>query len=95
MIYVRYVYKENVEEDLLFCRPLKDILEGKTYNEKLTNFLKIKGLRMENRCEVCTDGAKAMTGKNIGLKSFFQAANYDHITFTHCRIHREVSQQKN
>ena len=31
-----------------------------------------------------------MTGKNIGFKSFFQAAQYDHITFTHCLIHREA-----
>ena len=31
-----------------------------------------------------------MMGKNIGFKSFFQAANYDHITFTHCLIHREA-----
>ena len=31
-----------------------------------------------------------MTGKNVGLKSFFQAANYDHITFTHFLIHREA-----
>ena len=31
-----------------------------------------------------------MTGKNIDLESFFQAANYDHTTFTHCRIHREA-----
>ena len=28
--------------------------------------------------------------QNIGLKSFFQAANYDHITFPYCRIHREA-----
>ncbi|XP_057667226.1 protein FAM200A-like [Diorhabda carinulata] len=38
----------------------------------------------------CTDGARAMTGKNIGFKSIFQAAHHDHITFTHCLILREV-----
>ena len=31
-----------------------------------------------------------MMGKNIGFQQFFQAANYDHITFTHCLIHREA-----
>ncbi|KAK9695241.1 hypothetical protein QE152_g32692 [Popillia japonica] len=31
-----------------------------------------------------------MTGKNIGFKSFLQGAHYDHITFTHCLIHREA-----
>ena len=39
--------------------------------------------------------AKAMIGKNVGFKSFFQAANYDHIIFAHCLIHREALAAKN
>ena len=31
-----------------------------------------------------------MAGKTIGFKSFFQAAENNHITFTHCFIHREA-----
>ncbi|RVD91737.1 Zinc finger MYM-type protein [Tubulinosema ratisbonensis] len=45
---------------------------------------------MGNCCGICTDGTKSMTGKNVGFKSFFQTANYKHITFTHCLIHREA-----
>ena len=41
-----------------------------------------------------TDGARAMTGKNIGFKSFFQAVHYDHITFSHCLIHQEAAAKK-
>ena len=42
---------------------------------------------MENCCGLCADAAKAMAGKNIGFLSFFQAANYGHITFTHSLIY--------
>ena len=45
---------------------------------------------MENCCGLCADAARAMADKNIGFISFFQAANYDHITFTHYLIYREA-----
>jgi len=90
LVYVRYVYKENVEEELLLCRPLKDRTTGKDIYCKVDEFLRSEGLEWKNCCGICTDGAKAMTGKNIGFKSYFQAAHYDHINFTHCLIHREA-----
>ena len=45
---------------------------------------------MENCCGLSADGAKVMAGRNIGFISFFQAANYDHITFTQYLIYREA-----
>ena len=50
---------------------------------------------MENCCGLCTDDAKAMAGKNIGSISFFQAANWDNITFTRSLFIGRPSQQKN
>ena len=38
LVYVRNVCKKYVEEELLFCCPLKHILEGKTHNARLTIF---------------------------------------------------------
>jgi len=35
---------------------------------------------------ICIDGIRAITGKKIGFKSYFQAAHSDHIIF----IHQEV-----
>ena len=82
-----YVYKENVEEELLFCCPLKDHTRGKNIYCKVEEFLKTESLEWKNCCGVCTDVAKAMTGKNIGFRSLFQAANYDNIIFPHSPIH--------
>ena len=87
LVYVRYVYKESVEEKLLFCRPMEDHTTGKDIFCKVDEYLKAEGLEWKNCCGICTDGARAMTGKNIGFKSFFQGAQYVHITFTHCLIH--------
>ena len=71
LVYVRYVYKGKVEEELLFCLPLKDHTKGKEMYCKVNEFLKTEGLEWKNCCGVCADGAKAMTGKTIGFKSFF------------------------
>ena len=79
-----------MEEELLFCRPLKDHTKRKDLYCKVDEFLKTEGLEWKNCCGVCTDDAKAMTGKTIEFRSFFQAAENIHTTFAHCLIHREV-----
>ena len=43
LVYVRYVYKENIEKEL-FCRPLKDQSKGKGIYCKVDKFLKTEGL---------------------------------------------------
>ena len=40
LVYVRHVYKESVEEELLFCRPMKDHTTGKDIYCKVDEFLK-------------------------------------------------------
>ena len=44
LVYVRYVYKENVEEELLFGRPLKDHTRGKDMYCNVDELLKADGL---------------------------------------------------
>ena len=82
-----YVYKENVQEEWLFCCPLKDHTRGKNIYRKVDEFLKTESLEWKNCYGVCTDVAKAMTGKNIGFKSLLQAANYEYITFAYSLTH--------
>ena len=93
LVYVRYVYNESVEEEFLFCRTLTEHTRGKDIYGKVDEFFKDEGLDWKDCCGICTDGAKAMTGENIGFKSFVKAAN-NSITFTHCFIHREALASK-
>ena len=48
LVYVRDVYKENVEENMLFCRPLNDHTRGKDTYCKVDEFLKTRGLKWKN-----------------------------------------------
>jgi len=93
LVYVRYVYNESVEEEFLFCRTLTEHTRGKDIYGKVDEFFKDEGLDWKDCCGICTDGAKAMSGENIGFKSFVKAAN-NSITFTHCFIHREALASK-
>ena len=43
---------------------------------------------------VCTDGAAAMLGKNVGFHAKVKSLNTGPITFTHCIIHREALASK-
>ena len=66
---------------------MKDHIRGKNIYCKVNEFLKTESLEWKNCCGVCTDVAIAMTCKNVGFKSLFQAANYDYTTFTHSLTH--------
>ena len=45
---------------------------------------------MGRLCRVCTDGATAMLGKNVGFHAKVKSLNSGPITYTHYKIHREA-----
>lgn len=89
LLFVRYIYEGSIHEDILFCRPLEGHTRGKDIYKKVNEFFEKEGLNWKNCVGVCTDGAAAMTGQDLGFTAFVKAGN-DHITFTHCMIHREA-----
>jgi hypothetical protein len=89
-VYVRYCYNNKVHEDLLFCRPLDGHTTGEAIFQNIDEFFKEMGLKWEDCVGVCTDGAAAMTGINVGFYAKVKSVSKGPITFTHCMIHREV-----
>jgi len=87
LLFVRYIYEGCIHEHILFCRPLEGHTRGKDIYRKVNEFFEKEGLNWKNCIGVCTDGAAAMTGQDLGFTAFVKAGN-DHITFTHCMIHR-------
>jgi hypothetical protein len=69
LIFVRYSNEDTgiAEEELLFCRPLKERITGiDIYN--LTNAYFAENEIDWPRCiGICTDGATSMTGKHAGF----------------------------
>ena len=91
--YVRYCFNNNVHEDF-FCRALEGYTTGEAIFLKVSKVLEEVGLKWEDCVGVCTDGAAAMLGKNVGFHAKVKSLNTGPITFTHCIIHREALASK-
>ena len=90
LAYVRYIYNNDLHEDLLFCQPLHGRTTGMDIFQTVDDFFKKVGLCWTNWVSVCTDEAAAMTGHTAGFHPRVRSASDAPITFTRCMIHREA-----
>ena len=90
MVFFRCAHGSSMLEDMLFCQPFKEKTIGNDIFIKVDIFFKGVGFSWDNCIGVCTDGAAAMTGKNIEFQSKIKSATNTSIAFTHCMIHREA-----
>ncbi|XP_061587577.1 zinc finger BED domain-containing protein 5-like [Cololabis saira] len=67
LIYVRYENDGAATEDLLFCQPLQTRTTADQIFQVLNEFMQENGLDWKRCVGVCTDGARAMTGRNSGV----------------------------
>ena len=88
--YVRYIYNNDILEDLLFCQPFHGRTTGMDIFQMVDNFFQEVGLFWTDCVGVCTDGAAAMTRHTAGFHARVRSASDTSITFTHCMIHREA-----
>ncbi|XP_060796340.1 zinc finger BED domain-containing protein 5-like [Neoarius graeffei] len=89
LTYVRYVRDKLIEEDVLFCRPLQSHTTGEAIFNVLDSFIRENGLAWDRCVGLCTDGARAMTGREQGLAARVkQVAPL--VKWTHCMVHREA-----
>ena len=89
LVYVRYIHDGSIKEDILFCKPLETRTTGEAIFGLLDSFVTSHGLTWTKCVGICTDGAKAMTGKHSGVVTRVQAVAPD-ATWVHCSIHREA-----
>ena len=59
LVYVRYIYNNDINEDLLFCKALDKRTTGMHIFWKIDVFAEM-GLQWKDCVGVCTDGAAAM-----------------------------------
>ena len=62
LLFVRYINKESVEEELLFCRPLKERTTGADIFKLTDEYFRENSIDRTHCVGICTDGAKSMTG---------------------------------
>ncbi|KAJ4931380.1 hypothetical protein JOQ06_025677, partial [Pogonophryne albipinna] len=67
MVYVRYEHDGAAQEDFLFCQPLETRTTAEHIFQLLDAFVQENGLEWKKCVGVCTDGARAMTGRHSGV----------------------------
>ena len=73
--YVRYCFNNNVYEDFFFCRALEGYTTGEAIFLKVSEVLEEVRLKWEDCVGVCTDGAAAILGKNVGFHAKVKSLN--------------------
>ncbi|KAL2101246.1 hypothetical protein ACEWY4_003007 [Coilia grayii] len=89
LTYVRYLRDKVIDEDILFCRPLQSRTTGEAIFNVLDTFIHDNGLAWDRCVGLCTDGARAMTGRERGLAARVQQVA-PLVKWTHCMVHREA-----
>ena len=89
LVYVRYIYDFEMIEDFLFCKPLEGRTTSVEIFKVLNDFIEQYGISWEKCVGVCSDGARAMTGRHSGVVTRIQSVAPNAV-FTHCSIHREA-----
>lgn len=89
LTYVRYVHSKKFYEEFLFCRTLSIRTTGEDIFHMVDSFVKENQLDWSKCVGICTDGARAMTGRFSGLVKRIQDKAPE-AKWTHCGIHREA-----
>ncbi|KAM9854312.1 zinc finger BED domain-containing protein 5-like [Aulostomus maculatus] len=89
LVYVRYIHEGTIKVDLLFCKSLETRATGENISKMLDTFVTSNGLMWTQCVGICTNGARAMTGRQSGVVTRMQAVAPD-ATWIHCSIHQEA-----
>ncbi|CAI5671583.1 SCAN domain-containing protein 3 [Oreochromis niloticus] len=88
LVYVRYLYQEDVHEDMLCALSLTTKTTAAELFRSLDDYVSGK-LKWSFCVGICTDGAAAMTGRLSGLTTRIKEVAPE-CESTHCVIHREM-----
>ncbi|XP_058272819.1 protein FAM200A-like [Hemibagrus wyckioides] len=94
LVYVRYVWEGDLEEQFLCSRDLPTTTTAEDIFSTVDLYLGSLGLSWENCVGITTDGAASMTGKHSGVvKRILERAS--NATWNHCFLHGEALASKN
>ncbi|KAK7899542.1 hypothetical protein WMY93_020395 [Mugilogobius chulae] len=93
LVFVRYVFQEDVHEDMLCALLLPTNTTASEIFSALNDYMSGK-LDWSFCVGVCTDGARAMTGRLSGFTTRVKEVAPE-CESTHCVIHREMLASKN
>ncbi|XP_061587400.1 zinc finger BED domain-containing protein 5-like [Cololabis saira] len=89
MVYVRFIKELDVQEEFLFCHPLPARTTATEIFKALNDFIQENHIDWSRCCGICTDGARAMTGRHSGLVKQVQAVAPPAV-WSHCIIRSQA-----
>jgi hypothetical protein len=89
LVFVRYCFEENIQEEFMFCLPLSERCIGSDILKAVNDCFTAQDISWANCVGICTDGAVALTGHKKGFQAEVQQTG-THVNFIHCIIHREA-----
>lgn len=94
LVFVRYVCEDGtVHEDILMCHSLESRTTGEEIFNAVDGFMSKHEISWLKLIDVCTDGARAMTGKTAGVIARMKAVA-PHCKSSHCILHRQALAMK-
>jgi hypothetical protein len=66
LMFVRYLFQNKIEDNLLLCKSLKSLATGEEIFKVINSYMIEHEIGWGKCVVVCTDGARAMTGKTAG-----------------------------
>ena len=87
LVFCRYIISQGIEQDFLFCLPLKTTTKAADIMEVLNDFFKDTEISWTNLVGVCTDGVPAMLGLRSGFVALVKHKN-PAVEGTHCMIQK-------
>jgi hypothetical protein len=85
---VRYVESATINEDTLFCEPIKRRVTAKELFKIVVDFTKEESIKWSNCVGLCKDAARLMAGNKEGLQALSKLSAPEAI-WTHSMIRRE------
>lgn len=69
MVFIRYFFNNELNEEFLFCEPLRDRCTGEDIFSAINHFFVTNNVLWENCVSVTSDGAAALIGTKKGFKA--------------------------
>ncbi|XP_056645802.1 protein FAM200C-like [Diorhabda sublineata] len=88
MIYVRYPGLTDIQEDILFCKPMSTTTRVEDIFLIVDSFFIEEGLNWNQCFSICTDGVAAMTASQKGFSTRAKQMNPQIISI-HWLLHRQ------
>jgi hypothetical protein len=89
LVFVRYCFEENIQEEFMFCLLLSERYTGSNIFKAVNDYFTAEDISWANCVGICTDRAAALTGHKKGFHAEVQQIG-PHVNFMHCIIHREA-----